>query len=341
VDYFIDTVFNYPTLAECYKAAAFNGVGRLHRYQSSQSSPVPSREVSHGQAQDGPGPTPSRRSGTIVSIALETPMTTSIGVVMTEHIVAGLHRPAGAAKAGGRTPPLPADPPNRRPRRPARQRAGRPAGQPDRPLSPPARSRSPPSASPSPASSATASSKTRPTCSRSKACAWPTRSPKVLQAQGITAPVHVANDADAVAAGLAATGGHLDKLTRVWTLGNGIGYGRWPYVEGVWEGGHTVVTLDPKERYCGCGGVGHLEGIMGNRAMRLRFLDLEPEEVFANAKAGRQRCREFVDLWHRALAAGTASFIHLAGPGRSTSPATTSASSSCPSCAATSNPWSR
>jgi NAD(P) transhydrogenase len=34
VDYFIDTVFNYPTLAECYKVAAFNGIGRLNRYQS-------------------------------------------------------------------------------------------------------------------------------------------------------------------------------------------------------------------------------------------------------------------------------------------------------------------
>jgi predicted NBD/HSP70 family sugar kinase len=87
-------------------------------------------------------------------------------------------------------------------------------------------------------------------------------------------------------------------------------------VEGVWEGGHITVTLDPKERYCGCGGVGHLEGIMGHRAMRLRFLDLEPEEVFAQARAGDGRCREFVDLWHRALAAATASFIHLAGPGR-------------------------
>lgn len=31
VDYFIDTVFNYPTLAECYKAAAFNGMNRLTR----------------------------------------------------------------------------------------------------------------------------------------------------------------------------------------------------------------------------------------------------------------------------------------------------------------------
>jgi len=139
---------------------------------------------------------------------------------------------------------------------------------------------------------------------------------RALAGRGIAAPVHIANDADCIAAGVAATRGQLNKLTRVWTLGNGIGYGRWPYVEGVWEGGHTVVSLDPKERYCGCGGVGHLEGIMGYRAMRMRFLDLEPEEVFAQAKQGDQRCREFVDLWHRALAAATASFIHLAGPGR-------------------------
>jgi NAD(P) transhydrogenase len=34
VDYFIETVFNYPTLAECYKVAAFNGIGRLNRYQT-------------------------------------------------------------------------------------------------------------------------------------------------------------------------------------------------------------------------------------------------------------------------------------------------------------------
>ena len=139
---------------------------------------------------------------------------------------------------------------------------------------------------------------------------------KALEARNLGAPVHVANDADAIAAGVAATRGQLNKLTRVWTIGNGIGYGRWPYVEGVWEGGHITVSLDPKERYCGCGGVGHLEGIMGYRAMRLRFLDMEPEEVFDNAKKGDARCREFVELWHRALAAATASFIHLAGPGR-------------------------
>ncbi|MGA8161639.1 MAG: Si-specific NAD(P)(+) transhydrogenase [Acidobacteriaceae bacterium] len=33
VEYFIDTVFNYPTLAECYKAAAFNGINRLARFE--------------------------------------------------------------------------------------------------------------------------------------------------------------------------------------------------------------------------------------------------------------------------------------------------------------------
>jgi NAD(P) transhydrogenase len=29
VTYFVETVFNYPTLAECYKAAAFNGLNKL------------------------------------------------------------------------------------------------------------------------------------------------------------------------------------------------------------------------------------------------------------------------------------------------------------------------
>ena len=32
VDYFVNTVFNYPTLAECYKAAAFNGLNKLSRF---------------------------------------------------------------------------------------------------------------------------------------------------------------------------------------------------------------------------------------------------------------------------------------------------------------------
>lgn len=129
-------------------------------------------------------------------------------------------------------------------------------------------------------------------------------------------PVSVFNDGDAMAAGIAAVRGHLDRLTRVWTIGTGIGYGRYPFQDGVWEAGHSVVTLDPKEQFCGCGGRGHLEGIMGHRAMRLRFMDLEPDEVFAQAEAGEARCVEFVKLWHRALAAATATSIHLDGPGK-------------------------
>jgi len=137
-----------------------------------------------------------------------------------------------------------------------------------------------------------------------------------LLADGLDVPVYVLNDADALAAGLAATRGGLESLIRVWYLGDGIGFGRYPHVDGVWEGGHIVVSLDPKERFCGCGGVGHLEGIMGHRAMRMRFLDMEPEELFAAARHGEQRASDFVKRWHRALAAGAATSIHLDGPGR-------------------------
>ena len=137
-----------------------------------------------------------------------------------------------------------------------------------------------------------------------------------LKANGIDAPVTVVNDANALAAGIAATRGKLERLIRVWYLGDGIGYGRFPHTNGVCEGGHSVVSLDPRERFCGCGGQGHMEGIMGNRAMRLRFLDMEPEEIFIEARQGDARAGEFVKLWHRALAAATASSIHFDGPGR-------------------------
>jgi predicted NBD/HSP70 family sugar kinase len=139
---------------------------------------------------------------------------------------------------------------------------------------------------------------------------------EALVARGIHAQIAAFNDADAAASGIAAAHGKLDQLVRVWTLGNGIGFGRYPVADGIWEGGHIVVSLDPNERFCGCGGLGHLESIMGHRAMRLRFLDMEPEEVFAAAKTGDPRCAEFAILWHRALAAATASSIHMSGPGK-------------------------
>jgi glucokinase len=138
-----------------------------------------------------------------------------------------------------------------------------------------------------------------------------------LHDNGIDVPVSITNDADGFAAGIAASIGKLDSMVRVWTLGVGIGYGRYPLDgRGVYEGGHTVVTLDDKENYCGCGGRGHVEGIMGHRAMRLRFLDMEPEEVFEAAKQGDARCLEFKKLWHKALAAATATSVHLRGPGK-------------------------
>src|SRR6266704_1442024 len=105
-----------------------------------------------------------------------------------------------------------------------------------------------------------------------------------LSGKAAGVPVRLFNDADVMAAGIAATQGTLHKLTRVWTLGNGVGCGRYPSSEGVWEGGHAVVTL-------------------------------EPEEVFENAREGASRCSEFVMLCHRALAAATATSIHMEGPG--------------------------
>ena len=38
IDYFIETVFNYPTLAECYKVAALDGINRLGIFESEQAA---------------------------------------------------------------------------------------------------------------------------------------------------------------------------------------------------------------------------------------------------------------------------------------------------------------
>jgi NAD(P) transhydrogenase len=38
VEYFVQTVFNYPTLAECYKAAAFNGMNKLSGMRRAESA---------------------------------------------------------------------------------------------------------------------------------------------------------------------------------------------------------------------------------------------------------------------------------------------------------------
>jgi len=56
-----------------------------------------------------------------------------------------------------------------------------------------------------------------------------------LAAKGIDVSITVSNDADVVAAGIAASRGQLDRLIRVWTLGNGIGFGHYPSGTSVWR----------------------------------------------------------------------------------------------------------
>jgi len=137
-----------------------------------------------------------------------------------------------------------------------------------------------------------------------------------LRQGGLDAPVHIYNDADVVAAGSQPHAASSIRLIRVWTLGHGIGSAS---ILGTKAFGRAATSWSRSIRAKntgGCGGRGHLEGIMGHRAMRLRFPRLEPEEIFENAQRGDQRCVDFVKLWHAALAAGTASSIHLAGPGK-------------------------
>jgi NAD(P) transhydrogenase len=40
IDYFVDTVFNYPTLAECYKVAALDGINRVRAGAGSDAAPA-------------------------------------------------------------------------------------------------------------------------------------------------------------------------------------------------------------------------------------------------------------------------------------------------------------
>ena len=41
IDYFRDTVFNYPTMAECYKVAAFDGLNKLaYESETAYQEPV-------------------------------------------------------------------------------------------------------------------------------------------------------------------------------------------------------------------------------------------------------------------------------------------------------------
>src|SRR5260370_12722551 len=62
----------------------------------------------------------------------------------------------------------------------------------------------------------------------------------LLNRKGISAPVYVLNDAAALAAGVAATRGELDRLVRVWFLGVGIGLGPYPQSNTLTMSGHHI-----------------------------------------------------------------------------------------------------
>ena len=127
----------------------------------------------------------------------------------------------------------------------------------------------------------------------------------------------VFNDADVMAAGIAATHGHLDRLIRVWTLGTGIGYGRYPFRDGFWEAGHSVVTLDPKEQFCGCGNVRDTwKASWASVPCVCASWIWNPKKCSPTPRSGDARCVDFTKLWHRALAAATATSVRLDGPGK-------------------------
>src|SRR6202040_1960176 len=53
IDYFNDTVFNYPTLAECYKVAAFDGINRLGIFEDQRIEESVARVAASPRRQGG------------------------------------------------------------------------------------------------------------------------------------------------------------------------------------------------------------------------------------------------------------------------------------------------
>ncbi len=220
VDYFVDTVFNYPTLAECYKAAAFNGL--------EQAWPV------RGDAVDGE---PLARQ--------EEAMRRTIGVTMAEHVVAGVvenHKlvrrcdavPEDSDDTGRADRVLPADALLRRSSA-SRSCAVGTAGE-----------RSRRSASAFPGIIRDGVIEESPNLQQLKGCTCERAGARALTDAASTCRSRVQRRR-CVAAGIAATRGQLDRLIRVWTLGNGIGFGRYPVRRGRVGGRPQVVSLDQGE----------------------------------------------------------------------------------------------
>lgn len=56
IDSFIDAVYNYPTLSEAYKYAAYDGLGRLQRRPTSMKIPKMNFDDMDEPPEDAPAP---------------------------------------------------------------------------------------------------------------------------------------------------------------------------------------------------------------------------------------------------------------------------------------------
>jgi hypothetical protein len=50
IDYFVESVFNYPTLAECYKIAALDGINRVREQAATTVPSVVARATPFNKA---------------------------------------------------------------------------------------------------------------------------------------------------------------------------------------------------------------------------------------------------------------------------------------------------
>ena len=105
-------------------------------------------------------------------------------------------------------------------------------------------------------------------------------------------------------------------MIRVWTLGMGIGFGRYPLSRRRMGGrpfGGDAGSQGAAS--AGAAGEGIWKASWGIGRCGCASWIMEPEEVFAEAKAGDARCVEFVNLgiarWPRPPHS-----IHLEGPGK-------------------------
>ena len=139
---------------------------------------------------------------------------------------------------------------------------------------------------------------------------------RALSKAGISAPVTVLNDADATAAGVAAKHDRLDHFIRLWALGYGIGFGRYPYAPGIWEGGHAWSRSIPQKTIVAAAGAAIWKASWAIAPCGCAFSTWSRRKFLPTRKPATNVATDFVRLWHRSLAAATANSIHMQGPGR-------------------------